>query len=138
MFMISMQKGHHFSDENNTVVGPFEVFECSSAFAQKQGARNPKLIAVEDYLGLIAHRPENEIRQLAKNAGLDSTLPVGELKEALRGFAEVPANEEVEGTVDLYEMTVSDLRKLAAEFSIQGYAYMRKAELIEAISEAAQ
>lgn len=138
MFMISIQKGHHFAGEDNTVVGPFEVFECSSSYAAKQGARNPKLIAVEDYLGLIAHRPEGEIRQLAKNAGLDSTLPLGELKEALRAFAEGRDDEEVEGSIDLYEMTVNDLRKLAAELSIPGYAYMRKAELVDAIFEANQ
>lgn len=136
MFMISIQKGHHFAGEDNTVVGPFEVFKCSSAFAQKQGARNPKLIAVEDYLGLIAHRPENEIRQLAKNAGLDATLPIGELKQTLREFA---VEGEVESReVDLDSLTVNELRKEAAALSISGYAYMRKAELIDAIAEAAQ
>lgn len=163
MFMISIQKGHHFKDESSAVVGPFEVFKCSSAFARQQGGRNPKLLAVEDYLGLIAHRPDLEIRQLAKNAGLDGALPMGELKEALRAFAEkvkepalvedpeAPAQKEGDeepspvGDVDtdemqaeLLEMTVNDLRKLASDLNVPGYANVRKTELVELILDAMQ
>lgn len=146
MYMISIQKGHHFKDEGGAVVGPFEVFKCSSAFARQQGARNPKLIAVEDYLGLIAHRPDGEIRQLAKNAGLDGTLPMRELKEKLRAFAkreaEAPVPQEPdqkeadEMKAELLEMTVNDLRELASDFEIPGYAKVRKTELVELLLEA--
>lgn len=143
MHVISIQKGHHFKNETGAVVGPFEVFKCSSAYIRQQGARNPKLLPVEDYLGLIAHRPDQELRQLAKNAGLDGTLPMGELKEALRAFAEKrsegPAIQEPdqkesdEMKAELLEMTVNDLRELASDFEIPGYAKVRKVELVELI-----
>ena len=64
-------------------------------------------------------------------------VPASAENEALRHpFLEIEtavAQEEPVTAVDYSELKVTELKELAAEVDIDGYQYMRKAELIEAL-----
>ncbi len=47
--------------------------------------------------------------------------------------AEIAAREEAEASVDLADMKVPELRKMAKELNIEGASKMKKADLIEAL-----
>ena len=140
MRMISIRKNKPFFDEHKRLIQPFQPFDCSTSFAKSFGRNNPHLLAVEDFVSIVAHRPIGEIRQMAKNAGMDHTLPEGELRSTFLALAqeepEVAPSEEgpEEGDrAELLEMTVTDLRKMASDLNISGYANVRKPELVDLI-----
>lgn len=71
---------------------PFKPFEVDGAWYSRMARRNRHLLAIDEYrdkVRLVWQEPV--LRSMAANRGLDHTLPLDELRDALCSFGAAPA-----------------------------------------------
>lgn len=136
---ISIRPDYYFQDEQGEVVKPFRVFEATTSFAHRMSKTNFQLLPFEDFIHILANRPDSEIRSMANNAGLDSAKPMDVIRAELRALAaqEDEAPEAENKQVGLDSFTVVELRQLASEYGVKYYGKMSREELVFAIEGAA-
>ena len=71
----------------------------------------------------------------AKNVEVEAKKVKEEVKEKVEAKEEVGAKEEVVSSSKLEDLTLAELKSMAKDREIKGYSAMKKAELIEVLSE---
>lgn len=75
---------------------PFTPFEVDGAWYARMARSNRHLLAIDEYRDKVRSIwPEPVLRSMAANRGLDDTLPLDALRDALCTFGDAPAPKEV-------------------------------------------